>query len=599
MPDDPIAPEPPSLPIALDVARAARADGDLIGALAIYSTLREAFPAEPAPYREAALALMEGGHGEEAEILLDAAAEFVALDADMEAAGATLAERRRDWSAAAARWDRARSQAPGTFEYWSNAARCQREAGLGADAEALLREAAQRFPDRIEPTRDLAWLLTHNRRFDEASAIWQHIRDAFPDHSLGFVGGSSVLRMTQRLAEAAILLGQALQRFPADFDLLAERAWLAFDLGEYEDCVTRFAALRVGFPDRALPPLGLGRALGALGRFDQADGVYAEGEQAFPHFDLLRREREALPAQRAAWLAPVPKPAVVRPDTGVVHIAVAGFHLAYQLHLIFSRMLPFRGKVAVQWLNAGVEHTATQARLPAGWLDGVSVYFEESQAGGGVTRRGLRALLPADCEIRTFPTSSLQALWPFQGKDDRLVPEPPLYNGGRYMYTDRIAASVANPSLTDDALFDLYMELTEAEPLDLDALFAADVARWEAEDSGRDVHLAPFLRAHFRDTMLFAGPGERCAPIIVEIARQLLATPALRQICDLDTAVAGLNRLTHGWRAEDRALPVHPRVAKHFGLKWWSPDQEHLLGHSRYGFRDYIVRYLRWSPYSI
>ncbi len=599
MPDDPIAPEPPTLDIALDVARAARSDGDLIGALAIYSTLRETYPGELAPYREAAQALIETGHHEEAEILLEVAAECVALDAGMHAVQASLAERRRDWPAAVARWDRARSETPGVFEYWLNAARCQREAGLMADAEALLRQAAERFPNRIEPIRELAWLITHIRRFDEAAALWQQIRDTFPDHPVGFVGGSSVLRTTQRLAEAAVLLAKALQRFPADFDLLSERAWLAFDLAEYEDCVTRFAALRVGFPDHALPPLGLGRALAALGRFDQAEAAYSEGQQAFPHFDLLHREREALSAQRAAWVAPVSKPAIVRPETGVVHIAVTGFHLAYQLSLIFARMLPFRGRVAVRWLNAGMEHTAIQAQLPAGWLDGTSVYFEESQAGGGITRRGLRALLPGDCDIRTFPTSSIQALWPFQGKDERLVPEPPLYNGGRYMYTDRIAAALANPSLTDDALFDLYMELTEAEPLDLDALYAADVARWEAEDTGRDVHLAPFLQAHFRDTMLFAGPQERCAPIVTEVARQLLATPALRQICDLETAVGGLDRLTHGWRAEDRALPVHPRVARHFGLAWWSPDQEHLLGHSRYGFRDYILRYLRWSPYLI
>ena len=266
---------------------------------------------------------------------------------------------------------------------------------------------------------------------------------------------------------------------------------------------------------------------------------------------------------------------------------------------MFSRMLPFRGKVAVEWINAGLDIDGIQTKLPEGWLDGVDVYFEESQAGAPATRRALRALLPGTCEIRGFPTSSMRALWPFLGKDDRLTPEPPLYNGGRYMDPDAVAASLVHPEITDDALFDMYMEITESAPLDLDALYAADLTRWEAEDVGRDVCLAPFIDTYFRDEILFAAPYERGTPIVLEVARQLLAAPALREICDLDTAIAGLERLAHGWRAEGRALPVHPRVAKHFGLTWWSPDMKYGLGHNSYTFREYTIRYLRWSPWLV
>jgi hypothetical protein len=260
-------------------------------------------------------------------------------------------------------------------------------------------------------------------------------------------------------------------------------------------------------------------------------------------------------------------------------------------------MLPFRGKIVVRWLDAGQAFSAIQKQLPDGWLEDADLYFEETQAGAPATHDALRAALPRHCEVRTFPTNSMRAFWPFLGRDDRLVPEPPLYGAGRYPDTDAVAASLANPAMTDDALFDLYMEMTEAAPLDLDALYAADLARWEAEDSGRDVCLAAFMNDRVRDRCLFAAPHERATPVVTEIARQLLAAPILRQICDLDTALEGLHRLTLGWRAEGRALPIHPRVARHFNLAWWSPDATYKLGSNAFTFREAVIRTMRWSPW--
>ena len=528
MPDDPIAPEPPTLEIALDVARAARSDGDLIGALAVYSTLREMFPAEPAPYREPARALIEAGHFEEAETLLEVAAERVGLDLDMVVAFAGLAERRQGWTDAATRWEHMRTQVPDNLDYWLNAARCQREAG--------------------------------------------------------------------RLAAAEVLVNQALARFPDEFGPRAELAWLAAAKGNYEDALDRFAVLRAAFPDRALPLVGLAWAHAALGQFDAAEATCRRGLLVHPGFEPLLAALAELPAKRDAWTPPAPKPAQARHD-GPLRLAVAGFHLANQISRLFGRMLPFRDKVAVRWLDAGQDPGAIQNQLPEGWLEGADLYFEETQAGAAATRDAVRAALPAHCEVRTFPTSSMRAFWPFLGRDDRLVPEPPLYGAGRYPDTDAVAASLANPAMTDAALFDLYMEITETAPLDLDALYAADMAQWEAEDASRDVCLAAFIDFHVRDRCLFAAPHERATPVVTEIARQLLASTALRQVCDLDTALEGLYRLTHGWHAEGRALPIHPRVARHFKLSWWSPDATYKLGSNAFTFREAVIRTMRWSPW--
>ncbi len=592
----------------LAAARDARAAGDLPGALAIYAELRVRFSGATEPFRQAAAALTEVRHFEEADMLLEAALEMFPDDAALAAEHARFAQVRRDWPEAAARWDRARARFPDALDPWLGSALCLRDQGLMAEAEAALRQIMTRFPGLPQPWWELGWLVTNQRRLDEALVIWEQLGRVFPEITVAYIGGSTALRYGGRFAEARDLMRRALERFPDDYDILTERAWLSIYLGEAADAAARFAVLRTRFPAQANPSLGLARTLASLGRFDQAEAAYRAGIEAFPWFDPLRQELDELPGLRAAWTppaeplssaasvdAPLDRPAVAR--SAPIRLAVAGHHLANQISLLFARMIPMRGKVSVQWLNASVPVDRLRARLPERWLDGADAYFEEVMVGEIAVRQGIRSVLPTACQIRTFPTSAMHALWPFQGRDARLVPEPPLYNSGRYFEGDPIAASLTDPTMTDDALFDMYMEQTEAAPIDLDGLYAADRGRWEAADRDSDVRLAAFLDAGFRDRIMFAAPYERGTPIVREVARQLLETPVLREVCDLETALAALDRLTLGWRAEGRALPVHPRVAWHFGLNWWSPDMRYRWQNNDFTFREHIIRYIRWSPW--
>ena len=529
-----------------------------------WARIRAQFPDQPTAFVQGIAALRESGQSEEAEEL------------------ATLA----------------RQRFPDSLETWLVAARTARDRGQIEAAEAAFRQAVARFPDRIEPWAELAWLLTHARRFDDALRIWQDMRDRFPGLALGHVGGAVALRDSNRLTEADAMLTAALSRFPEDFNVRVERGWLALTQGNPTEAASRFAGLRDRYPEQPLPPLGLGRALVAMGRFEEAEAVYRAGSAAFPAFDLLARDLEDLPRLRSA--EPVPEPASLpRPSInrdGPVRVAVTGYHLSHQLSVILTRLPPFRGKLEVEWINPGVGLDGLRARLPDDWLAGVDAYFEEI-VGDAETKRGLRSLLPPNCDIASFPSPHMRALWPFHGRDARLVPEPPLYNGGRYTEPDAVAAAIADPTMTDDALFDAYMAETDAMPLDLDALNATDRARWEQEERGCRVKIADFIQTRFRSDTVFAAPYERGTPLVTEIARQLLATPVLRDICDLDTALAGLAQLTIGWQAADRALPVHPRVARHFGLSWWAPDMAYRIGHNMFTFREYTIRYLRWSPW--
>jgi hypothetical protein len=280
-----------------------------------------------------------------------------------------------------------------------------------------------------------------------------------------------------------------------------------------------------------------------------------------------------------------------------IKLLLCGYHQASQIGMILSRLPPLRKRLQVERIDPSQDIETIVARLPSQRLPTADIYFEESMVGNGETKRALRAELSGRCDFMSFPTPHMTAIWPFLGRDDRLAPEPPIYNGGRYSNTDRIAAGLAGLEMTDDALFDAYMDLTETADIDLDANLARDLARWQAEDARHDVKLSAFLHGQFRARRLFTTPHERASAVLQETTLQLFATPTLRDACDAATLRIALDRLTRGWIGSRQELPVHPRVAIHFGLQWWAPDLRYRMLGNKFTLRDYIVRYIRWSPW--
>lgn len=603
------------------LARLALTRGDSASALARWTILRARFPDFLEAYTGAAEAMaMREMFAEAENLLADAMVRFPnALEPS--AAHAGLAAMRRDWSEASRRWERLRDDHPDHAEGYVGLAAVWRDLGQFDAADAVLMEALVRLPDHIDLLTAYAGVADARGDRREAVVRWEHVRRLFPGHPIGFVNGLAALMAVGREPDADTLAIDAQYRFPGNPDVAVAYAALAENAQDWDRALMRWQRASQRFADTIAVHLGVARVLRGLNRSAEAEAGLRAAAARFPdHPEPLRELAGLVPVEEGAaiwdaiharfpWLfdpGPDAEPLRTLPQYAVVtatsrsepmRVAVAGYHLAHQVSLLLSRTVPLRDRLSVQWINVGMEADAIQSRLPDKWLGGTAFYFEEAMVGHAATKRALRAELPGGCEIRTFPTATLWALWPFAGRDERLVPEPPVYNGGRYVDTDTIAASLVNPAVTDDDLFDLYMEISNGRVLDMDALLAADLARLRSEEQGIDVKLAPFVESNFHAYRLFATPHERCTPIVKEIVRQLLSVPAVARVCDLDVALAGLDRLTMGWRAYNRAFPVHPRVARHFGLTWWSPDMTYELGRNDFAFRDYMIRYMRWSPW--
>jgi tetratricopeptide (TPR) repeat protein len=97
-----------------------------------------------------------------------------------------------------------------------------REAGRFDEADGLLTEAIERFPDEPRPRFD--WALLPHFRLDWTEAVRRSeiVRAEFPDAPAAHVLGAIVLRELDRLDDAENLLSAARERFPDDLRLANE-----------------------------------------------------------------------------------------------------------------------------------------------------------------------------------------------------------------------------------------------------------------------------------------------------------------------------------------------------------------------------------------
>ena len=591
------------LSLIVEQAWMANARRDIPGAIQRWAEVRRRRPDFWLGYTGSGATLRDAQRYDEADaVLTEAVARFPnvpqpAVDY------AQLAVIGRNWPEAHRRWQAVAERFPARVDGYTGQAHALRELRRLPDAEIVLRQAAERFPQRVDILIALAWSVTHQNRPADAIALWETIRIRFPDHVGGYNGGAVALSNAGQVDAAGALLDQAMARFPDNPGPPMEAGWIAFNIRNFSEAERIFAWVRERFPNEPVAALGLGRTLRAQGRLDEAKTLLRAAFERFPTFGLLANELAA-PIGKPTEPAPPPTPAppvrVADPApirTGLLRVLVTGFHLSSQIVQILSRLEPLRGKLSIERLDVGSSVEAIQDRLPPGWLEAADVYFEEAMVGSTQVKSGLRALLPAHCTVRTFATSGCNSLWPFRGRDERLVPEPPIYNGGRYSHTDPIAAALAGTAMTDDALFDAYLESTEISAIDLDRGYANDLTQWQRDDAVCDVKLASFIDAGFRNDRLFATPHERLTPIVRETVRQLLETPEIVGLADAQALSAALDRLLLHWQASHQGLPVHPRVGQHFGLRWWSPDMRYRMLGNDFTFRDYIIRYIRWSPW--
>lgn len=277
-----------------------------------------------------------------------------------------------------------------------------------------------------------------------------------------------------------------------------------------------------------------------------------------------------------------------------VHGLIAGDGVARRIAEIIGKLPCLSGRMGIRYLPFGRPLNDALALMPSGTTETASFCWLEESAGTPAIRDPLRARLPPSCRIATFHTPVSRALWPFLAQDPRAVAEPGLYGPARYTFGDRLALPLAAMNMPDDVVYLMYEMSAESDPVDLRALFHADLERWRAQEAGDGIRLADYIEGRIHTERVFISPSLPGPALLREMVTQVLAHPAVRDAVPMAQCSMELGRLLDGFVGWQEELPVYKRVANHFGLSWWSADLKYCWMNNYRTYREYILDYIRW-----
>jgi tetratricopeptide (TPR) repeat protein len=208
------------------------------------------------------------------------------------------------WAFENRHWDKAITLATGLTERFPNmregyefGARALRRTGRGAEADALLAAAAQRFADAVWPLTQAAGAAVATKAWQRAAELAAIIRARFPNDLAGHQIGVQSLRHLRQFAAAEALLEPALAIFPDDEMLLVEAAWLAQQGANWAAGTARTKILRTRFPHRQIGfRIGATCEIGGK-RYANAGEILATALQAFGAQDWILAEQARLAAR--------------------------------------------------------------------------------------------------------------------------------------------------------------------------------------------------------------------------------------------------------------------------------------------------------------
>jgi tetratricopeptide (TPR) repeat protein len=152
-----------------------------------------------------AWALGQLGRFDEADAILERERARYPADLAIGITRSHLAERRGDLNAACERWAELLRVQPYFDRGYLERTKCLVHAERHVEADAVMREAIERFRNETWPLFEHAMLADRRQEWNEAVARWEAFRLRFPDRDEGYNRGSGALDAAGRHDEAAAL----------------------------------------------------------------------------------------------------------------------------------------------------------------------------------------------------------------------------------------------------------------------------------------------------------------------------------------------------------------------------------------------------------
>ncbi|HZU87942.1 MAG TPA: WcbI family polysaccharide biosynthesis putative acetyltransferase, partial [Stellaceae bacterium] len=200
--------------------------------------------------------------------------------------------------------------------------------------------------------------------------------------------------------------------------------------------------------------------------------------------------------------------------------------------------------------------------------------------------------LSGSAERIAVPLASGGFLWPFAGQahpGNPSLPYLPYPAEWGDAYLNRMISRGADPQATVAA----YLALDVNDLVDLDRLYQRTLEKQRQRDAATGFSVAKIIAEHFRDEAVFLTPLHPNRRVALALADQLFRR--------LDIGAAERERMNRTLQATPfpkDELPIHPSVARHFGLRYIGEGHRfRLVNEGRLTFAEYALRYMegRWN----
>lgn len=230
------------------------------------------------------------------------------------------------------------------------------------------------------------------------------------------------------------------------------------------------------------------------------------------------------------------------------------------------------------------------------YMEGVCWVWEQVSEAFPLLRTELHRRLPPHVRRIRFPAFTAGMIWPFAAADQR----PSKRN--LYLYGDSIAhrlgRQIAGKTVSDDDIFDQYMEMSAKRIVDLDRRLELEIDNWRKRDLDSDIVFADYVLENFRKVQLFYEPTRVTQNLVHRLTQSLLWETFGSQWTNMPRVAERVTRLLRDYVGYDTiSRPVHPLVAEKLKLEWYDPNALYRWFAHDWTFREWIVRCTRLTPY--
>jgi tetratricopeptide (TPR) repeat protein len=163
-----------------------------------------------------------------------------------------------------------------------------RDAKLWADANTVLAQANQRFPDDVDLIYEQSMMFEKLNRLVDMERLLRRVIELKPDHQHAYNAlGYSLAERNMRLPEARTLIRKALELSPGEPSITDSLGWVEYKLGNRDEAVRLLRDAYRAQPDAEIGA-HLGEVLWVSGQTDEARRIWREARGRDAANDVLR-----------------------------------------------------------------------------------------------------------------------------------------------------------------------------------------------------------------------------------------------------------------------------------------------------------------------